>query len=278
MSTRGARFAEVDVAELRFTHARVRPFFSGCGRRLEATLSAILSGELTLDAVPIITVLPNTAADGTQYYFSLNNRRLWVYKQLHDSGYFDNGKKLRVRIKEPLPREKERYTPERCSMTARIMKEGGGGAATEGTAADDSDDEKTEAGAGAGAEADTEAETGAKEVVTVLGQLLVAARITTASDEAATTAVPAQAPAPVGNVTKNKSNNGTRKAAPAPAPAPAPLTAEMLKSLKALAAQWKKAKGNKNTERKIQSQLDEWIDDGACAAEREEEIWAIIRR
>ena len=129
-----------------------------------------------------------------------------------------------------------------------------------------------------GAEADAESETGAKEVVTVLGQLLVAARITTASDEAATTAVPAQAPAPVGNDTKNKSNNGTRKAAPAPAPAPAPLTAEMLKSLKALAAQWKKAKGNKNTERKIQSQLDEWIDDGACAAEREEEIWAIIRR
>jgi len=252
MSTRGARFAEVDVAELHFTHARVRPFFSGCGRRLEATLNAILCGDMTLESVPIITILPNTAVDGTQYYFSLNNRRLWVFKQLHEHGYFDGGKKLRVRVKEPLPREKERYTPERCSMTAKIMKDVGAAGPAAGTGGEDGEvgDEGK-----AGAEAD------AAEPLTVLGQMLEKANVDASADEPA----PVVAAVAVAASKKKKS-------------APAPLSADILKSIKALAAQWKKAKGTKNAERKIQSQLDEWIDDGACAWEREEDVWALIRR
>ena len=53
-------------------------------------------------------------------YFSLNNRRLWVLKELRKAGALENNT-VRVRMKEALPREKERYTPTKCSLTAIIM-------------------------------------------------------------------------------------------------------------------------------------------------------------
>ncbi len=58
------------------------------------------------------------------FHVSLNNRRLWVLKQLHERGYFAN-RALTVRVKDALPQEKERYTTERCSLHAKVMKEFG---------------------------------------------------------------------------------------------------------------------------------------------------------
>ena len=65
----------------------------------------------------MITVLEN---DG--FYFSLNNRRLYVLKALREGGYLESKNNLvKVRLKAPLQREIERYTIERCSLQAKIM-------------------------------------------------------------------------------------------------------------------------------------------------------------
>jgi len=108
----------VDPLEVYFTHARVRPFFSGCGRRLEDTLAELLAGRMRVEELPVITIL--YGAGGGTMYFSLNNRRLWVLKELRKAGALENNT-VRVRTKEALPREKERYTPTKCSLTATIM-------------------------------------------------------------------------------------------------------------------------------------------------------------
>lgn len=66
---------------VRFTHARIRPFFSGCGRLIMDTLDDIVSKRIPLENLPLITVIPNKG-----FYFSLNNRRLFVLKALRDQG------------------------------------------------------------------------------------------------------------------------------------------------------------------------------------------------
>lgn len=65
----------------RFTHARIRPFFSGCGRLIMNTLDDIVSKRIPLENLPMITVISNNG-----FYFSLNNRRLFVLKTLRDQG------------------------------------------------------------------------------------------------------------------------------------------------------------------------------------------------
>lgn len=68
--------------------------------------------------LPKITVILN---EGT--YFSLNNRRLFVLKELRSRGLLD-GDTIGARVKVALEREKERYTVDRCSLVAKIMREG----------------------------------------------------------------------------------------------------------------------------------------------------------
>ena len=59
------------------------------------------------------------------WYFSLNNRRLWVLKQLRDEGYLEQyGNKVAVRVRLPKSQqERERYTTKNCAVDARIMGE-----------------------------------------------------------------------------------------------------------------------------------------------------------
>ena len=107
----------IDPKEIRFTHSRVRPFFSGCGRSLESTIESIINKEITIEDLPMITVIKNG-----NFYFSLNNRRLYVFKFLRDSGFLEARDNLiQVRTKTALPRELERYKIDRCSLSAKIM-------------------------------------------------------------------------------------------------------------------------------------------------------------
>lgn len=71
--------------------------------------------------LPLITVVSSTI-EGKTFYFSLNNRRLYTLKKIRSLGLLKDNI-VRVRLKAALPRERERYTPERCSMEATIMKE-----------------------------------------------------------------------------------------------------------------------------------------------------------
>ena len=101
----------------RFTHARIRPFFTGCGKAITATLNDIIEGRLSVEDLPMITVLENNG-----FYFSLNNRRLYVLKALREGGYLESKNNLvKVRLKVPLQREIERYNVERCCLQAKIM-------------------------------------------------------------------------------------------------------------------------------------------------------------
>ena len=76
----GEREIEAEVQSILFTHSRVSRWFSGCGMRLEDTLALILDGKLDATQLPMITVLGSPDAPGV--LFSLNNRRLWVFKEL----------------------------------------------------------------------------------------------------------------------------------------------------------------------------------------------------
>lgn len=111
--------ALVDPRRIRFTHAKIRPFFSD-GKVVVETLQAIEQGRLRVEDLPKITIIQH----GEEQYYSLNNRRLWVLKQCCELGLLkDNVVAVRVR---PLPKTKRlqnKFDPARCCDTARFMKE-----------------------------------------------------------------------------------------------------------------------------------------------------------
>jgi hypothetical protein len=64
---------------------------------------------------------PETA-DGP-WYFSLNNRRLWVLKRCREEGLLKDNQ-IAVRVRQPKSAsEASRYTVENCALEAKIMRE-----------------------------------------------------------------------------------------------------------------------------------------------------------
>jgi hypothetical protein len=129
----GRGLIEIDPQQIFFTHSRVRPFFTGCNKKIEETLQEIVTGVTSIKDIPLITVIPNEDC-----YFSLNNRRLFLFKRLREMGLLQNNT-ITAYAKAPLEREKQRYLPSRCSLTAKLMKEFEKSAAKEG---DDEADEQ----------------------------------------------------------------------------------------------------------------------------------------
>jgi hypothetical protein len=116
----------VDPDRVRFQHARIRPHFSGCGRSLAETLDSIRQGTMSVDDLPLIQVLvgPVDEVHGSPWYFSLNNRRLWVLKQLRAEGRLDNNQ-IRVRVRAcKSAAEAARYSLENCTVEAKLMRPG----------------------------------------------------------------------------------------------------------------------------------------------------------
>ncbi len=66
-----------------FTHSKIRKNFSGNGKLLTETLSEILDGRTKIEDIPKIRVIHD---DVSNRYYSLNNRRLWLFKELNKSG------------------------------------------------------------------------------------------------------------------------------------------------------------------------------------------------
>jgi hypothetical protein len=115
----------VDPARVRFQHARIRPFFSGCGRRVEDTLEEIRQGKMKPSDLPPIQVLvgPVDQATGEPWYFSLNNRRLWVLKRCREEGLLQNNE-IFVRVRKPKSEQESlRYSIENCVLEAKFMPE-----------------------------------------------------------------------------------------------------------------------------------------------------------
>jgi hypothetical protein len=117
----------VDPAQIRFQHSRIRPFFSGCGRSVEGTLEEIRNGTTQVSDLPPIQVLVGPHDDETDatWYFSLNNRRLWVLKRLREEGLLEQyGNKVLVRVRTPKSlQEQERYSLKNCALDAKIVPE-----------------------------------------------------------------------------------------------------------------------------------------------------------
>lgn len=109
---------DIDPDIIYFTHSRVRPLFTGCNKRIEQTFEEIRNGETSIEDIPLITVIAN---DG--HYFSLNNRRLYLWKWLKQDGGLEPHNTIRAYLKQPLEREKLRYIPSRCTLHAKLMKE-----------------------------------------------------------------------------------------------------------------------------------------------------------
>ena len=90
------------------------------------TYQLVVDGKTAIDDIPNITVI-STSSDGiSPPYFSLNNRRLYLFKKLREGGYLatrspTNTIYARIKQGADSKREREKYTLERCSETARIM-------------------------------------------------------------------------------------------------------------------------------------------------------------
>ena len=115
---------QADPSRIRFQYSRIRPVFSGCGRSVQATLDDIREGRLLPSDLPPIQVLAGPAAEGGQWYFSLNNRRLWVLKRCREEGLLGPGNTIGVRLREPRShKEAERYTLQNCALEAKFVRE-----------------------------------------------------------------------------------------------------------------------------------------------------------
>lgn len=123
--TAGAGFLDVDPARVRFQYSKIRPYFSGCGRSVLDTLESIRRGELKPEDLPPIQVIvgPDENDGLGPWYFSLNNRRLYVLKRCREEGLLKNDKIL-VRVREAKSaKEAERYSLKNCAVEAKFMRE-----------------------------------------------------------------------------------------------------------------------------------------------------------
>lgn len=125
----------IDPLRVYFTFSRIRPQFS-CGRRVRDTLDELLNDRIPVHSLPTISVL----TDG-ENLFSLNNRRLFVFKELAKAGKLTT---VPARVR-PFPNTKrmaQKYTTEKCALVARLKgerREGQG--ANHGDDGDGEDDE-----------------------------------------------------------------------------------------------------------------------------------------
>lgn len=78
--------------------------------------------DLFLSTIRQVIIGPET--DEGPWYFSLNNRRLWVFKRLREEGLLPNNQ-IAVRVRAPKSdAEKTRYSLENCALEAKLMREG----------------------------------------------------------------------------------------------------------------------------------------------------------
>ncbi len=73
---------EIDPNIIYFTHSKLRKKFSD-GKFVEDTLKEIIDGNLKAEDLPTIKIMFDPT---TERYISMNNRRLYVYKQLSSLG------------------------------------------------------------------------------------------------------------------------------------------------------------------------------------------------
>jgi len=117
-----------------------------------------------------VLIGPLDPVDGQRWYFSLNNRRLWVLKRCREEGLLGDNPQIRVRVRTPKSAaEAERYSLANCAVQAKVMRESSSGRKKENAAAIGSsvadgfsDAGSSVAAAGGGEDKDGTANAGAK--------------------------------------------------------------------------------------------------------------------
>ncbi|KAH9601116.1 hypothetical protein LSM04_001657 [Trypanosoma melophagium] len=110
---------ELDPKIVYFTFSRIRGVFS-CGRTIASTRDQFIRRELAPHDLPLLAVF----TDGAGNYYSQNNRRLFLYKDLCSRGVLQTVP-VRLRTLPDTRRMREKYTPEKCSLHATLKREGG---------------------------------------------------------------------------------------------------------------------------------------------------------
>ena len=74
-----------------------------------------------------VLIGPVDETDGKRWYFSLNNRRLWVLKRCREEGLLQtNDNQIQVRVRTPKSTaEMQRYTLANCVVEAKVVRESG---------------------------------------------------------------------------------------------------------------------------------------------------------
>ena len=106
-------FIEIDPSIIRFQHSKIKPIFSD-GKSIEESFKQIKENIKILDTIPKIQV----KYDNNGNYYTLNNRRLYLYKKLKDEGII---KTIKVRLDKLNDKETKRYNVDNCSLTAKFM-------------------------------------------------------------------------------------------------------------------------------------------------------------
>jgi hypothetical protein len=75
----------INPSEIYFTHSRIRNRFTGCNKLINDTFLEITTNKTPISDIPMITVFKFN-----NNYYSYNNRRLYLFKELYKIGIIQN--------------------------------------------------------------------------------------------------------------------------------------------------------------------------------------------
>lgn len=104
---------KLDPSIIHFQHSKIKPVFSD-HKAIDETIEEIRKDITVINKIPKIQVI----VDKDGYCFTLNNRRLYVYKTLFKEGLI---KTIEVRVRHMESKEYERYNVKNCSLNAKFM-------------------------------------------------------------------------------------------------------------------------------------------------------------
>ncbi len=106
---------ELIPSHIYFTHSVINYKFSGCGKLLENSLNELITNPKLIYTIPQIKVFYIINNNNIKYY-SENNRRLWLFKELEKKGLLD---KINVRLEKA---KNAKYYKNTYSMNVKIKK------------------------------------------------------------------------------------------------------------------------------------------------------------
>jgi hypothetical protein len=105
--------SNLDPALIYFTNSKIRQRFSN-QKPLQETLDALVKNEITVHDIPRIRVIQDPISGK---YYSMNNRRLYVFKQLRSLGLLTE---VPVELRVANTRNEARFATQTLSLQAKV--------------------------------------------------------------------------------------------------------------------------------------------------------------